>query len=53
MVIMGVLLSYLKIKKKFLIEESRDDFYIPPHIMKFWGIILILIIEGIILIFQE
>jgi len=29
MVIMGVLLSYLKIKKKILIEESRDDFYIP------------------------
>lgn len=53
MVIMGVLLSYLKIKKKILIEESRDDFYIPPHIMKFWGIISILIIGGIILIFQE
>lgn len=53
MVIVGVLLSYLKLKKKIFLEESRDDFYIPPHIIKFWGIISILIIGGIILIFQE
>lgn len=29
MVLLGILLIYLKIKKKFLVEEPRDDFYIP------------------------
>ena len=53
MVLLGILLIYLKIKKKFLVEEPRDDFYIPPHIIKFWGIILMMIIGGLILIYQN
>jgi hypothetical protein len=50
---LGFIITYLKINKKILIEESRDDFYVPPHIIKFWGIILMMIIGGIILIFQN
>lgn len=52
LILLGAFLIYIKIKKKILVEEERDYFYIPPHIIKFWGISIGMILCGIILISQ-
>ena len=52
--IAGILLIYLQIEKKFFYKnKKRDDFYLPTEIRSFWGIVAILILSGIILIFQK
>ncbi len=50
----AILLIYLQVKNKiFYKNEHREDFYIPPEVRGFWGIILMMIIGGLILIYQN
>jgi len=52
--LVGLLLIYLQIEKRFFYKNNkRDDFYIPTEIRSFWGIVVILIFGGLILIFQK
>jgi uncharacterized membrane protein len=54
LVLIGVLSIFLQIKKNtFYKYKSREDFYIPPEIRGFWGLVIIFIVGGIILIFQN
>ncbi len=52
--LVGLLLIYLQIEKKYFYKNNkRDDFYIPTEIRSFWGIVAILILSGLILMFQK
>lgn len=54
LILVAILLIYLQIKNKiFYKNEHREDFYIPPEVRGFWGIILMMLIGGIILILQN
>ena len=54
LVLIGVLSIFLQIKKNtFYKYKSSEDFYIPPEIRGFWGLVIIFIVGGIILIFQN
>ena len=45
LIFVAILLIYLQIKNKiFYKNEHREDFYIPPEVRGFWGIILMMII---------
>ncbi len=54
LVLIGVLSIFLQIKKNiFYNYKPREDFYIPPETRGFWGLVIIFIIGGMILIFQN
>lgn len=53
LIAIGLVLIYLKLNRKILVEKPRDYFYIPPHIFKFWGIVVAMIVFGIILIVRR
>ncbi len=53
LITMGIGLICFKLNRKILVEKPRSYFYIPPHIIKFWGVIVAMVVFGIILIVRH
>ena len=54
MILIGILMIHFQFKRRFFYKKRGvDDFYVPPEERGFWGIVIIMIFGGMILIFQS